>query len=227
MNKSVAFFLMVILSSVAPAYGQSQILQKINEIKSQSDVYYWNQYAHPNADTARVGAAKGILIEINVARGENEQLTLDDILDKVKHIKMVRSGVVRNFAYIAKAEVGFATITTNELTTRPSNYVEQTKTFVPDIFVQKIMDIQDFKAVYNYLRTQKAEGTILQFGPLKDVEDYSSLDLILFDLHTGKAICLLSGVTSSEERTNLLTGQPDSLNNYPEDMTAVIWYIKN
>ena len=225
MNKTFAFFLVALLGSVASAYGQSQILKKINEIKSQDDVYYYSLYAHPNADSARIGAAKWILIEINEERAENEQLTLGDILDKLKHIKMERGGVVRNFAYIAKAEIGSATITTAN-PTRPSSPRARTETFVPDMFVQKIIDIQDFKAVYNYLRAKKAERAILQFGPLKDVEDYSSLDLILFDLHTGKVITLLSGVTSGDERTNLLTGQPDSLDNYPEDMTAVIWYIK-
>ena len=72
----------------------------------------------------------------------------------------------------------------------------------------------------------QAQGQILQFGKLKDVEDYSSLDLILFDMQSQQIITMLSPVTASGNRTNVVTGTEDSLDNYPNNMTAVIWYIK-
>ena len=31
---------------------------------------------------------------------------------------------------------------------------------------------------------------------------------------------------ASSLRTNMILGTPDSLSNYPQNMTAVIWYIK-
>ena len=76
------------------------------------------------------------------------------------------------------------------------------------------------------MKEQKTLGQILQFGPLKDVEEYGSLDLILFDLESKELISILSQETGVNKRMNLMTGMPDSLDNYPEDMVAVIWYIK-
>ena len=72
----------------------------------------------------------------------------------------------------------------------------------------------------------KSQGEILQFGKLKEIEDYSSLDLILFDMQSQKIISMLSSATESGTRTNLVNGTMDSLDNYPTSMTAVIWYIK-
>ena len=73
----------------------------------------------------------------------------------------------------------------------------------------------------------QGNGQILQFGKLKDVEDYSSFDLILFDMKSQDIVTLLSAENGNGTRTNMLDGSSDSLDNYPKDMTAVIWYIKN
>ena len=100
--------------------------------------------------------------------------------------------------------------------------------FVPDMFVQRIMEQKKFQSVHRYLRALKADGQVRMFGPLSQVaDDYSSLDLILFDKTSEEIITLLSGVNASGVRINLTTGKADSLDNYPEDMVAVIWYIKD
>ena len=98
--------------------------------------------------------------------------------------------------------------------------------FVPDAFVQRILQKKEFFKVYDYLKEMKAQGQILQFGPLKEVEDYSSLELILFDMQSKEVLTLLSPAIQGDVRTNLTTGTEDSLDNYPEDMLLVIWYIK-
>ena len=72
----------------------------------------------------------------------------------------------------------------------------------------------------------QSQGQILQFGKLKDVKDYSSFDLILFDMHSQEIVTMLSPVTASGNRMNVVDGFEDSLDNYPTNMTAVIWYIK-
>ncbi len=72
----------------------------------------------------------------------------------------------------------------------------------------------------------KSEGQILQFGKLKDVEDYSSFELILFDMQSQEIITMLSPANNLGKRTNMVSGVEDSLENYPMNMTAVIWYIK-
>lgn len=203
--------------------GQNQILQKINEIKFQKDIYIWSQYAHPDADSARINAARWLLIEAQSYRSESDELTLESISDKIKHIKMEQGGIIRDFAYIAKAEI--RNLSPSESPRSPLVTNVQDK-FVSDLFVQKIVEQKSFQAVYNYLRDQKTVGTILQFGSLKDVEDYSSFDLILFDLKSKNVISMLSGTVSGGERINLMTGMPDSLESYPKEMIAVIWYIK-
>ena len=113
----------------------------------------------------------------------------------------------------------------------PSPVIEKeqerfSKSFVPEAFVQRLIQQKTFYSVYNFLKTQKAQGEILQFGPLKEVEDYSSLDLILFDMQSKELLTVLSSVVQGEIRTNMVTGMKDSLENYPEDMVLVIWYIK-
>ena len=88
------------------------------------------------------------------------------------------------------------------------------------------METENFIDVYKLLKYMKSQGEILQFGKLKEIEDYSSLDLILFDMQSQKIISMLSSATESGKRTNLVNGTMDSLDNYPTSMTAVIWYIK-
>ena len=88
------------------------------------------------------------------------------------------------------------------------------------------METENFIDVYKLLKYMKSQGEILQFGKLKEIEDYSSLDLILFDMQSQKIISMLSSATESGTRTNLVNGTMDSLDNYPTSMTAVIWYIK-
>lgn len=223
--KKIIITILFFVSAIPIVRGQNQILQKINDIKSQSNLYFWSQYAHPNADTARINATRWLLIEINGKRSEDEEIPLEDVAGKIKHIKMERGGVIRDFAYIAKADIGNVSETgISDSQSKVVNFVQDK--FVPELFVQKIIEQNSFQAVYNYLKGQKAEGTILQFGALKDIDDYSSLDLILFDLNSKCVISILSGTTSGGGRINMMTGMPDSLENYPEEMTAVIWYIK-
>ena len=88
------------------------------------------------------------------------------------------------------------------------------------------METKDFMNIYKLLKSLQAQGQVLQFGKLKDVEDYSSFDLILFDMQSQEVITMLSPVNASGYRTNMVNGGEDSLDNYPTQMTAVIWYIK-
>ena len=81
-------------------------------------------------------------------------------------------------------------------------------------------------SVYRLLQSLQSQGDILQFGKLKDVDDYSSFDLILFDMNSQEVITMLSSETPSGKRINLVNGSEDSLDNYPTKMTAVIWYIQ-
>ena len=45
-------------------------------------------------------------------------------------------------------------------------------------------------------------------------------------MQSQEVITLLSPTTESGNRINLVNGSDDSLDNYPTEMTAVIWYIK-
>ena len=159
------------------AQNKTTLLQRINEIKSQNELYFWDQYTHPDADTAKIGATKRLLLDVNSNRSEDAQLSVEEVMPHASYINIDRGNLKQYFVYIKKADA-------------------------------------------------IAQGQILQFGKLKDVEDYSSFDLILFDMQSQQIITMLSPVTISGSRTNVVNGSEDSLDNYPTNMTAVIWYIK-
>lgn len=235
MNKLIitAFLLIAGMQNVT---GQNNLLQKVNDIQKQNDVYYWAQYAHPVEDTAFVNATKWLLDEVNMQFDEANQMTVTDITPLVKRIKIDAGTKIRAFVYVRKADVApgasqasvipaspRASVTPHPATTLPE---QAPRAFVPDVFVQTLMSRKEFYQVYQYLKEQKSQGNVLQFGALKDVEDYTSLELVLFDMQSKEIISILSPVTSGNKRTNLMTGTDDSLDNYPEDMVLAIWYIK-
>ena len=238
-----------ILLSLTPQHStgsKSELVRKINEIKARSDIYYWNQYTHAVADSAMINASRWMLVDINTARSEYSQLTLEQITPYIRYVKISRGANTQYFAYLKKADLSLAaspaTVPGTQVGTRrvasdsPSPATGQTtspytptqsqSSFVPDAFVQKIREYKDFYAVYKFLKSQKAQKQLLQFGALKDVEDYSSMDLILFDIKSKELVAILSATNPDGTRTNLITGTPDSLDNYPEDLVLVIWYIK-
>ena len=219
------------------AQNKTTLLQRINEIKSQNELYFWDQYTHPDADTAKIGATKRLLLDVNSNRSEDAQLSVEEVMPHASYINIDRGNLKQYFVYIKKADAiaiggGSATlpVVNNPVVGVPVNTPTVTpssqRPFVPDAFVQKIMETKNFVNVYKLLKALQSQGQILQFGKLKDVEDYSSFDLILFDMQSQQIITMLSPVTISGSRTNVVKGSEDSLDNYPTNMTAVIWYIK-
>ena len=242
--KKIMTTALLLCTALLTVYGQNSILQKVNDIKKQTDVYYWAQYAHPIEDTAFVYATKWLMIYANL--DEKDPSQLEEIKPLVKRIKIDANSKIRAFVYIKKSDVQMIGGMTNETTIEDNAIAADenativdtstpivptptpvSKAFVPDVFVQNIMGRKDIYQVYKFLQEQKSQGTVLQFGALKDVEDYNSLELVLFDMQSKEVISILSPVVHDNTRTNLMTGTPDSLDNYPEDMILAIWYIKN
>lgn len=245
--KQLVMFVLVLIAAPMTVFGQNTILQKINAIKSQDNAYFWYEFTHPVADSAVYNATRFVLNEINFEKDDDEKLSMEEIMPYVKSIKMDRGSLKRAFVYVEKSNLPSKTggilsahtpsvtssrqISTMAPVTQMQGPVNQSavapvQAFVPDVFVQQIMQQKDFYKVYNFLKGQKASGQILQFGPLKDVEDYSSLDLILFDMQSREVLGVLSPITQGNTRVNLVTGAADSMDNYPEDMLLVMWYIK-
>lgn len=219
----------------ASSQNRTSMIQRINEIKNQSDIYHWDQYTCPEADSAKVNATKRLLLAINLERGNADNLTVDDVMPYVSYINIDRGNMKQYFAYIKKTDA--ANIrnkgTLGHQPVQGSNNPEITptissapKVFVPDAFVQRMMETRSFMNAYQHLKSLQAQGQVLQFGKLRDVEDYSSFDLVLFDMSSQQIITMLSAEDTSGKRTNLMNGTEDSLDNYPTNMTAVIWYIR-
>lgn len=231
MKKSVIITIALLHLGAICIQGQT-ILEKINAIKSQSDIYLWDEYTHPDADTAVVNATKWLLKQVN--DGKDGPETLTGLLKYTKNIKMNRGALTRAFVYVKKSELPIlygVRQNTNKTIDNPDDKkviidTPEPKAFVPDIFIQKLQQQRTFTNVYKFLQDEKKQGRILQFGALKDVEDYDSFDLILFDLSSQELITFLSPVLQNGQRINQASGVTDSLDNYPEDMVAVIWYIK-
>lgn len=240
----------VLYASLAVAQDKQLIIQKINDIKTKSHIYYWYQYAHTDAETAKANAIKYLINEMNYGL-EEKKYHEDIIIPYLKSVNINRGQSVQYLVYIKKKDAddlanGLTPDLENETAQYPTHSENTSRTtsapsatppatvqapaattrFVPDAFVQRIMETENFIDVYKLLKYMKSQGEILQFGKLKDIEDYSSLDLILFDMQSQKIISMLSSATETGTRTNLVNGTTDSLDNYPTSMTAVIWYIK-
>ena len=208
------------------AQNKASLVQHINDIKNQNDVYYWDQYTHPDADTALYNATKRLLLDINNNRSEDTKLSVEEIISHISSIPIDRGNLKQFFVYIKKTDAASIKNGSIPLVIDNPKPIPITRPFVPDAFVSRVMDVKTFTNVYKLLKSLQSQGQILQFGKLRDVEDYSSLDLILFDMQSQEIITMLSPITSSGNRTNVVTGSEDSLDNYPTNMTAVIWYIK-
>lgn len=227
----------IVCTSYVIAQNKNTLLQRINEIKSQNEIYFWDQYTHPDADTAKVNATKRLLLDVNSNRSKSAQLSVEEVMPHASYVNIDRGNLKQYFVYIKKTDAiaisgGSASlpVTNTPVVGVPVNTPAVTspvqRSFVPDAFVQRIMETKYFVNVYKLLKSLQLQGQILQFGKLKDVVDYSSLDLILFDMQSQQIITMLSSVTASGNRTNVVNGTEDSLDNYPTNMTAVIWYIK-
>lgn len=233
MKKTVVlFFICAVCCLYVTGQNRNTLVQRINDIKSQSEVYYWDQYTCPDADTAKVNATKRLLLDVNNQRAEGDYVTVEEIMPYASYINIDRGNLKQCFAYIKKSDAavlkrGSQTSSAySEVSREPEVKSVQPKSFVPDAFVQRVMETQNFVDVYKLLKSLQSQGQILQFGKLSDVEDYSSLELILFDMQSQRIITMLSYMNNNGYRTNLVTGTDDSLTNYPTNMTAVIWYIK-
>lgn len=235
MNR-IILIIIAILISVPLVHGQSKsaLLERINGIKSQNDVYFWNQFTHFDADTAKYFATKRLLEEVNLNRSDGEQLAVEDLMPHTGYITIDRGNAKQFFAFITKTDAAQIIKRNNQLVVSQEGdghhdgvvTPPESRSFVPDAFVQNIIQAQTFNNVIKMLKYMKLQGQILQYGKLRDVEDYSSFDLILFDMQSQEIITILSGENSLGIRTNMVNGGNDALSNYPTNMTAVIWYIK-
>lgn len=213
------------------AQPKSENLKKMNEIKAQGSDYLWSQYLHSDADSAHAGAAQWLLISVNTSLGK--EMLMDEVMPKMKYIDIERGSRIQCFAYVRKNDLtSVGVIPYSEPDKRPARTSPSptTRTVSPvvhnDKFIQDVLKQKDFYAVYDYLSQQKQGGKILQFGSLKDVDDFSSFDLILFDKQSHEVITILSQARSDGTRTNLVTGKDDRLDNYPTEMMLAVWYIK-
>ena len=232
----VIIFMTIVGVCSSNAQNKTTLVQRINEIKNQNDVYFWDQYTHPDADTAKVNATKRLLLDVNGNRNGHAELSVEEIMPYANYVTINRGNLKQYFVYIKKSDaaaIGNSTIQPAPVADMPVKVETATepktkvgKAFVPDAFVQRVMETKNFTNVYRLLKSMQSQGQILQFGRLKDVEDYSSLDLILFDMQSQEIITMLSPVTASGNRINVVDGVEDSLDNYPTNMTAVIWYIR-
>lgn len=223
--------LVAFLPGTAHVFAQDEILREVNAIKSQDDIYFWGQFAHPDADSARIKSIGSLLADVNFGRDESQLLTYDDISRFVKYIPIPRKTSIRGFAYMKKSDLENVNraVSASGNDNRTETTFDQpivTGPFVPDLFVQGIMERKNFQNVHRYLRALKADGKVQLFGSLHEVDDYSSLSLIIFDRNSQEIITVLSPANQDGSRTNLTTGSTDSLDNYPKEMTAVIYYIK-
>ena len=225
MRRCIAILIVSLFGTIM-LYAQTP-LERMNSIK-MSDEYIWDEYTHPSADTATVGAIQRLLLYIEVPEGRT--LTEDDIRSQVKFIKIKRSNLTRMFAYIKKEDVknilGVDVKQKSRVEEIPTEVdsVMSDPIFEPTPIAEEVMRQSDFYAVYKYIENQKLDGKISSYGALKDTQDIGTLNLVIFDKQTQRAVCVLSPVTTGESRINLVSGNTDALVNYEDGNHIAIWF---
>ena len=98
MSRIVIFIITVFfcVTSVV-AQNKTTLLQRINEIKSQNELYFWDQYTHPDADTAKIGATKRLLLDVNSNRSEDAQLSVEEVMPHASYINIDRGNLKQYF----------------------------------------------------------------------------------------------------------------------------------
>jgi len=96
--------------------------------------------------------------------------------------------------------------------------------FQPLPLAQELMSKTDFFAAYEHIQQLKARGVITDYGPLKDSENIDNRYLAIFQKNTRRPVCVLSPVSTGENRTNLVAGNTDSLANYEDGNHIAIWF---
>ena len=109
MRRIVFFFLIIVCCTnlCAQNANRNSLVGRINDIKKQSDIYFWDQYTHPDADTAKIGSVKRIIIHIESSLNDQEKFSIDEILPYTEFISINRGNLKQYFAYIKKS-VAFA-----------------------------------------------------------------------------------------------------------------------
>lgn len=99
--------------------------------------------------------------------------------------------------------------------------------FAPMPLALEIMQQPDFFAVYEHIQKLQEEGRIIEFGPLKDVTEILTRHVVIFDKQTKHVACVLSPALIGDNRTNLINGNNDILDNYEDGRYIAIWFTPN
>lgn len=194
------------------------IIKKVNDIK-MSDDYMWEQYAHPDADSALVKAIEWFTKDVNCSEGV--ELSSKDISPHIKHIFLRGSELIRAFVYMKKADI--KNIVNGLLSVRNPNMAgNETNVWHPDSLTLSLMAQKDIYAVRDYFENAILQGDIVRYGSPKATGSMNNLHLILFSHDNLAPNCVLSPVIEGMQRRNLLNGQKDSLDNYHR--CYAIWY---
>ena len=109
MRRIVFCFLIIVCCTnlCAQNANRNSLVGRINDIKKQSDTYFWDQYTHPDADTAKIGSVKRIIIHIESSLNDQEKFSIEEVLPYTEFISINRGNLKQYFAYIKKS-VAFA-----------------------------------------------------------------------------------------------------------------------
>lgn len=192
------------------------IIKKVNDIK-MSEEYIWAQYANPSPDSALVKAKEWLLMLVSEAEGR--PVSMREISPYIRHIYLKGETVTRAFVYIKKTDTSHQIIASDTLNSlKPEENV-----FTPDSLTLSLMSLKDIYAARDYFDTAVVQGNIVRYGSPKEAETMDDKYLILFSQDNLAPICVLSPVYEGAERTNMVNGQNDSLDNYHG--CYAVWYV--
>lgn len=217
--KKIVICLLAGLWFLQPAKAQS-LVKKINDIKLEEEVYYWDEYTHPSADTAYVKACEWLVNQVDTFPEKKFQVA--DFKPYIKDIKVLRGQLTLAFVYLKKSDAQ-AVIEGKPAVEEPvrREEVPAIDTPVPPRerptlhpVVKSVMSMKEAKDVFTLLQEQMKSGQVGWVGSTSKSEKLDDCHIVIFDGNTIAPLCVLSPVIDGDQRTNLTTGQPDDMDNY-------------
>ena len=123
----IVLFAIIICCNSSFSQNKTTLFQRMNDIKNQTDIYFWDQATYLHADTAKRVATERLLLTINLDRSESNQLSVEEVMPFANYINIDRGEKKQCFAYIKKADAALIKVDDKPIPTlRP---------FVQDAFV--------------------------------------------------------------------------------------------
>lgn len=213
-------YILVILLCVGfprSLWAQSESLRaQISEVQMNYGLYFRGDVTDAVAPRAMERAVQALWREVDQYSDTTNKTVVSSaaVTDKMKKVVVARGDQFRAFVYVKKADV-IVPASENVLAQVPSRPEKVTAAPEPsgqkDGFIEQLNQIGTLSELQPFLVQKKEEGVVLNYNRYAALEDASPYYIVIYSLDRTIVAILSPG---REERINLKTNRPDSLDNY-------------